>query len=88
MLGVKVVSQPVLLFRLPLRSNVACQIAPRAVIGNEQFISVLVEGEAIGHPRRRLLSIGGITRRWRHGYRTLRQQPDITPYTADSIRRD
>src|SRR5215471_3516633 len=30
-LGVKVVSQPVLLFRLPARSNVAFQIAPRAI---------------------------------------------------------
>src|SRR5215471_6920087 len=30
-LGVKVVSQPVLLFKWPSRSNVASQIAPRAV---------------------------------------------------------
>src|SRR5262245_21273076 len=54
-------------------------------IGNEQIISVLVEGQGGSHQRRRLQSIGGITRQWRHGYRTLRQQPDVTPYTADSV---
>ena len=54
-------------------------------IGNEQCISVLVEGQACGHEPPRIQSVSGITRRWCHCYRPLRQQADITPYTADSI---
>src|SRR5215510_8409278 len=55
------------------------------LIGNEQFVSVLVEGEAVRHYRLRTVSVGGITRRWCHGYRTIGQRTDITPYTANSI---
>src|SRR5262245_58616102 len=55
------------------------------LIGNEQFVSVLVEGEAVGHYRLRTVSVGGNTRRWGHGYCTIRQCTDITPYTANSI---
>src|SRR5262249_25752772 len=55
------------------------------LIGNEQFVSVLVEGEAVGHYRLRTVSVGGNTRRWGHGYCTIRQCTDITPHTADSV---
>ena len=50
---------------------VECRLPDRSSrhIGNEQFISVLVEGEAGGHERLGTQSVGGITRRWCHGYR-------------------
>src|SRR5262245_21465062 len=66
---------------------VECRLPDRSAshIGNEQVIPVLVESEAGDHKRPRTLSVGRITRYWCHGYRPLRQQPDVTPYTADSV---
>src|ERR1700752_4574087 len=58
--------------------------SPR-LIGNEHFNSVLVEGEAGGHERKRTQSVSGKTRRWCNGYCPYRQQTDITPYTADTV---
>ena len=45
----------------------------------------LSKARPVGHNRRRGLSVGGITRYWCHGYRTLRQRTDVTSDTANSI---
>src|SRR5262245_3312745 len=69
-------------------------------IGDKQFVSVLVEGETVGYQMSGTQDTGragrrwaarcvdsGTTRRWCHGYRTLRQHTDVTPDIGDSENR-
>src|SRR5262245_58191723 len=70
-----------------MAAAVECRLPNRSarLIGNEQSISILVKGEAVGHYRLGTLSVGRITPRLCYGYRSSRQRTDITPHAADSV---